>query len=74
MKFKPLSAILKKNTTAYDVFSGAYDLPLTDDVIQHLLSGPGWNDWTESELKEYQKKGYSYNVKRNSLTGPAEWI
>jgi hypothetical protein len=76
MKFKPLSAILKKNTIPYDIFSGEHDVELTDDVIKHLLTMPRWsnNDWTEAEFKKYQKKGYAYNSKRDSLTGPAEWI
>jgi len=76
MKFKPLSAILKKNTTPHDIFSGEHDVELTDDVIKHLLTMPHWanSDLTETELKKYQKKGYSYNIKRDSLTGPAEWI
>jgi len=73
MKFKPLSSILKKNTEAFDIFSGAYELELTDDVIADLLTLDGWNDWTEEKLKDYRNKGYKYNTKRNSLM-QTEWI
>ena len=69
MKFKPLSSWLKpKYDDVRDLFTGEFDVELTDNVIDDILEMEEYkNNFTKKELKKFRADGYMFNTKRRTL-------
>ncbi|CCK81558.1 uncharacterized protein TOL2_C34010 [Desulfobacula toluolica Tol2] len=52
-----------------DIFLGQNQVPLTDELIEHLVKEKGMN---REELIYMQKEGAKYSVSRNSFIFPPE--
>lgn len=74
MKFKPLTSWLKpKNNDVHDLFTGEYDVELTDEVIDAILEMEEYkNNFSKKELQEWRADGYMFNTKRRTLVSKTE--
>jgi len=55
-----------------DFYSGKNEVELTDELIEQLVKDKKWRD-VES-LKEMRDEGWKWNVLRNSLVTPTEFM
>ena len=62
---------MKKKDLA-DFYSGKNEVELTDELIEQLVKDKKWSD-VES-LKEMRDEGWKWNVLRNSLVSPTEFM
>ena len=53
------------NKEIEELYSGKYEVPLTDELIAQLVKEKKWKD--EKSLKEMRDLGAKWNTKRNSL-------
>lgn len=74
MKFKPLSSWLKpKNNEFDDLFSGEFEIEMTDEVIDNILEMEEYkNNLTKKRLQEWRADGFMFNTKRRSLVSKTE--
>jgi hypothetical protein len=74
MKFKPLSSLLKpKYNDVHDLFSGEFDVELTDKVIDNILEMEEYkNNFTKKELKKFRADGYMFNTKRGTIVSKTQ--
>jgi hypothetical protein len=55
-----------------DFYSGKNEVELTDELIEQLVKDKKWRD-VES-LKEMRDEGWKWNVLRNSVVTPTEFM
>jgi uncharacterized protein (DUF4415 family) len=54
------------------IFSGKYEIELTEKLIKELVSNNLWGD--EDSLRAFRQDGAKWNTKRNSIVYPAKFI
>lgn len=55
-----------------EFYSGKNEVELTDEFIQQLVKDKKWGD--EKSLKGFRDKGAKWNLKRNSVIFPTEFV
>jgi len=61
-----------KDKEMQDFYSGKNEVELTNELIEQLVKDEKWGD-TKS-LKEMRDMGARWNIERNSVVFPAEFI
>ena len=55
-----------------DFYSGKNEVELTNELIEQLVTDKKWGD--VKSLKEMRDMGAKWNIKRNSVVFPAEFV
>lgn len=62
---------MKKVNEIEQLFSGKFEVELTDELIKKIVNEGLWGD--EQSLKEFRKEGAKWNTARNSVTYPIQF-
>ena len=61
-----------KDKKMQDFYSGKNEVELTNELIEQLVTDKKWGD--VKSLKEMSDMGAKWNIKRNSVVFPAEFV
>ena len=61
-----------KDKEMQDFYSGKNEVELTNELIEQLVTDKKWGD--VKSLKEMRDMGAKWNIKRNSVVFPAEFV